>query len=132
MIKNLDLKTLKSFDDVWSRFDQTSLKAEEAEKVFDEYFAVLPWASLLPDAEGFDMGCGRRAIWMAPLAGRLNCIDPYAAIKLARASLAEAHNVKFHTGLVDDPVLKPVARFLVSHLGCYTTFPTLRLQFVCT
>ena len=57
-MRNIDEKTVASFGDEWSRFDQTGMADDEACKVFDEYFAVFPWADLEPDAEGFDMGCG--------------------------------------------------------------------------
>lgn len=101
---NIDPKTVASFGDEWSRFDQSGMKADEAQKVFEEYFAVFPWASLSPDAEGFDMGCGsgRWARWVAPRVGRLHCIDPSAAIDVARANLADAQNVMFHRASVDE------------------------------
>lgn len=110
---------MASFGDEWSRFDQAAMKAEEAQKVFLEYFAVFPWVSLPPDAEGFDMGCGsgRWARWVAPRVGRLHCIDPSAAIEVARANLAEAHNVEFHCGSVDEPGLKPESQDLGYSLG---------------
>jgi hypothetical protein len=61
--KNLDPKTVASFGDEWSRFDQSGMSEDEAEKVFKEYFAVFPWHTLPDAAESFDMGCGsgRRA-----------------------------------------------------------------------
>ena len=37
---NLDINTVKSFGEEWSRYDQTKLKYEEAEKYFNDYFAV--------------------------------------------------------------------------------------------
>ncbi len=76
---------------------------DEARKVFDEYFAVFPWASLPPNAEGFDMGCGsgRWARWVAPQVGKLHCVDPSGAIEVARANLAGLENVTFHRESVD-------------------------------
>ena len=117
--KNLDPKTVASFGDEWSRFDQTGMTAEEAQKVFGEYFAVFPWASLPPDAEGFDMGCGsgRWARWVAPRVGRLHCIDPSAAIEVARANLAEAGNVAFHRTSVDETGLPPGSQDFGYSLG---------------
>jgi SAM-dependent methyltransferase len=117
--KNLDPKTVASFGDEWSRFDQSSMKAEEAKKVFDEYFAIFPWGSLPADAEGFDMGCGsgRWARWVAPKVGRLNCIDPSTAIEVAMANLAEAHNVEFHRGSVDEQCLRPGSQDFGYSLG---------------
>ena len=34
--KNVDVETVNSFSDEWSRFDQTTLSEEEARKIFDE------------------------------------------------------------------------------------------------
>ena len=119
MINNLDPKTVVSFGDEWSRFDQTGMKAEEIQKVFNEYFAMFPWESLPTDAEGFDMGCGsgRWARWVAPRVGLLNCIDPSAAIEVARDNLAEVGNVKFLLGSVDEPGLKPGSQEFGYSLG---------------
>ncbi|WP_295396398.1 bifunctional 2-polyprenyl-6-hydroxyphenol methylase/3-demethylubiquinol 3-O-methyltransferase UbiG [uncultured Thiodictyon sp.] len=102
-MSNLDVKTVASFGDEWSRFDQSGMSDAEAEKVFDEYFLVFPWGVLSPDAVGFDMGCGsgRWARWVAPRVGLLHCIDPSDAIQVAAANLADLGNVVFHRGAVD-------------------------------
>lgn len=107
MAKNLDPATVKSFGDEWSRFDQSLLSAEEAQSIFDEYFAVFPWSALPPGASGFDMGCGsgRWARLAAPRVGHLHCIDPSAALETARRALADRDNVTFHSAAVDDGVL---------------------------
>ena len=77
---NLHSKTVLSFSDEWSRYDQTALSSEESKKIFDDYFSIFPWNTLPDDAEGFDMGCGtgRWAHWVAQKVGRLHCIDPSA------------------------------------------------------
>lgn len=100
---NLDPKTVASFGDEWSRFDQSGMTDAEARKALDEYFAVFPWAALPPNAEGFDMGCGsgRWARFVAQRVGRLNCVDPSAAINVARSALAEYDNVVFHQASLD-------------------------------
>lgn len=117
--KNLDAKTVASFGDEWSRFDQTGMSSEEAQKVFQEYFAVFPWERLPPDAEGFDMGCGsgRWARWVAPRVGRLHCIDPSEAIEVARENLSGAENVEFHRASVDEPGLQPASQDFGYSLG---------------
>jgi len=80
--KNLDLATVRSFGDKWSRFDQLDLSEEEGRKIFDRYFTVFPWDKVSKKATGFDMGCGsgRWAKLMAPRVGHLHCIDPSSAI----------------------------------------------------
>jgi SAM-dependent methyltransferase len=101
---NLDPQTVKSFGDEWSRFDQSGMHAAEALKAFEDYFCVFPWPSLPVDAEGFDMGCGsgRWARFVAPRVGHLHCIDPSAAINVAKRNLAGFENITFHQASVDD------------------------------
>ncbi len=108
-MSNLDDKTVASFGDEWSRFDQSGFADAEALKVFNEYFAVFPWERLPAGAEGFDMGCGsgRWARWVAPRVGRLHCIDPSAALAVARKNLASVDNVMFHSGSVAASGLAP-------------------------
>ena len=102
--KNLDVDTVNSFGDEWGRFDQSALSEEEANKVFDEYFAVFPWSRLPAGAVGFDMGCGsgRWARLMAPRVGHLYCIDPSSALEVAKSALASTSNVSFIKASVDD------------------------------
>jgi len=103
-MKNLDIDTVKSFGDEWSRFDQSTLSLEEVRKVFNEYFSIFPWSILPENATGFDMGCGsgRWAKIVAPRVGHLNCIDPSSALDVAKLALASATNVSFYQASVDD------------------------------
>lgn len=117
--KNLDPKTVASFGDEWSRFDQSGMTETEARKVFEEYFTVFPWGAVPPDAEGFDMGCGsgRWARFVAPRVGRLHCVDPSAALEVAHANLAGFDNVVFHSGSVDASGLAPASQDFGYSLG---------------
>ena len=119
MTKNLDAETVKSFGDEWSRFDQSELTADEATKIFDEYFAVFPWDRLPDSATGFDMGCGsgRWAKLMAPRVGHLHCVDPSSALDVARVALASAANVTFHCASVDESPLPPGSQDFGYSLG---------------
>ena len=116
---NFDPKTVASFGDEWSRFDQSGMSEEEAENVFREYFAVFPWGNLPADAEGFDMGCGsgRWARWVAPRVGRLHCIDPSAAVEVAIKNLQVLKNVEFHRAFVDEPQIQPNSQDFGYSLG---------------
>lgn len=107
MLKNLDAATVNSFGDEWSRFDQSALSTEEAQKIFNEYFAVFPWDRLPSGAAGFDMGCGsgRWARIMAAKVGHLHCIDPSSALDVAKRALRDQSNVTFHQASVDDGAL---------------------------
>jgi SAM-dependent methyltransferase len=119
MSKNLDAETVKSFGNEWSRFDQAQLSTAEAGKIFDEYFAIFPWDKLPKNATGFDMGCGsgRWAKLVAPRVGHLHCIDPSAALEVARASLASSANVSFHRSSVGDYPLPPESQDFGYSLG---------------
>lgn len=130
-MSNIDAKTVASFGDEWSRFDQSGMSDAEARKAFDEYFAVFPWDVLPPTAEGFDMGCGsgRWARFVAPRVGRLNCVDPSAALKVAQTALAGHTNVTFHLASVDASGLQPAARILATRWACCTMCRTLRLPY---
>lgn len=104
MNKNIDRTTVDSFGDEWSDFDQKDIEGEEAQAIFNDYFAIFPWARLAPDAAGFDMGCGsgRWARLVAPKVGHLHCIDPSRALDVAKRNLAGFDNVSFHSAAVDD------------------------------
>lgn len=118
-MKNIDQQTVNSFGDEWTRFDQSGMSDDEAEKVFWEYFAVFPWANLPEDAEGFDMGCGsgRWARWVAPQVGRLHCIDPSDAIEVAKRNLLAHDNLVFHRSSVDGKCLPPGSQDFGYSLG---------------
>ena len=97
--ENLDRKTVSGFGEEWSAYDQSDLSDTERRELFDDYFSVFPWASLPPQAEGFDMGCGsgRWALSVAPKVGLLNCVDASGeALDVARMNLAGVANVRFH------------------------------------
>jgi len=106
-LTNVHSETVQSFGDEWERFDQAALPVAEARKIFEEYFAVFPWAALPKAAQGFDMGCGsgRWARFVAPRVGHLHCIDPSSAIEVVRKALAGANNVSFHQTSVDEQPL---------------------------
>lgn len=106
-LKNLDATTVKSFGDEWSRFDQSELPKEEAQRIFDDYFSAFPWNKLSKDSIGFDMGCGtgRWAKLMALRVGHLHCIDPSSALDVAKMALSSVANVSFHQASVDESPL---------------------------
>lgn len=102
---NIDPKTVASFGEEWSAFDQTELTPAEYKLLFDSYFSIFPFERLVPEAEGFDLGCGsgRWALGVAKRVGTLHCIDPSAkALAVARAHLRGVPNVQFHCSSVDE------------------------------
>jgi SAM-dependent methyltransferase len=118
-VGNIDQKTVASFSDEWSRFDQSALADLELRKIFLQYFAIFPWASLPQDAEGFDMGCGtgRWARLVAPGVGKLHCIDPSEAIRVAELALDNLAKVSFHKASVDSSGLLPASQDFGYSLG---------------
>lgn len=106
-MSNLDKKTVDSFGDEWTRFDQSGMMDDEAEKVFNEYFSIFPWSTLPNQSEGFDMGCGsgRWAKFVAPRVGKLNCIDPSSAIKVAEKNLTSFKNISYEQASVDSSLM---------------------------
>jgi ubiquinone/menaquinone biosynthesis C-methylase UbiE len=101
---NADRATVAGFGEEWARFDQTEFPEPEAQRAFEEYFALFPWDSLPKGAVGFDLGCGsgRWALRVAPRVGELHCIDASAqALGVARRSLEDLPNCKFHHASVD-------------------------------
>ena len=105
---NLDINTVKSFGDEWSRYDQAKLKYEEAEKYFNDYFAVFPWEMINTESVGFDMGCGtgRWARLFADKVKLLNCIEPSKAINVAKRNLGYKKNLRFINGDANNSGLK--------------------------
>jgi len=118
-MNNIDQKTVKSFGEEWTRFDQTGMPDDEAKARFEEYFAVFPWDDLPVEAEGFDMGCGtgRWARWVAPKVSKLHCIDPSNAIEVARVNLSMNGNVSFQQVSVDSQCLPPNSQDFGYSLG---------------
>jgi SAM-dependent methyltransferase len=116
---NIDPKTVASFGDEWSRFDQQAMSDLEAKKIFEEYFAVFPWSDLPENATGFDMGCGsgRWARWVAPKVGHLHCLDPSEAVEVAQATLTNFDNITFHRASVDSQCLPAASQDFGYSLG---------------
>lgn len=93
---NIDPATVRGFGEEWGHYDQSTLSAEEHQRLFDAYFSIFSFDGL---GEGFDLGCGsgRWAKLVAPKVGHLHCIDPAAeALAVARRNLAGLSNVSFH------------------------------------
>jgi ubiquinone/menaquinone biosynthesis C-methylase UbiE len=107
-MKNIDIKTVKSFGDEWEKFNQDKLMGKEFKYLFDLYFKIFPWNILPKNAKGFDMGCGsgRWAKLVAPKIGHLTCIDPSVkAINVAKNRLAKFSNIDFlNAGVSDKPL----------------------------
>lgn len=119
-MKNIDPKTVSSFGDEWSRFDQDGLDATEHKFLFETYFGIFPWESLPDEAQGFDMGCGsgRWAQLVAPKVGSLTCVDPSPeALAVAQRKLSHLDNLRFVNAGVSDQALPPESQDFGYSLG---------------
>lgn len=125
MSDSIDIKTVDSFGDEWSRFNQQNLPKDEAEKIFNEYFAVFPWNQIPEKATGFDLGCGsgRWSKLVAPRVGHLHCIDPSSALEVAKESLQAIDNVSFHRASVDQAPLEDSSQDFGYALGVLHHIP---------
>lgn len=104
-MSNFDSRTVEDFGREWKSFDQSVLSQAELQELFDAYFKIFPWESLVPDGLGFDLGCGsgRWAKFVAPRVGTLHCIDPSEeAIQVARRNLKDHPNCQFHVASVEN------------------------------
>jgi SAM-dependent methyltransferase len=99
--QNVDPATVEGFGREWRHYDQRALSKREAGRIFEDYFTLFDFSNL---GEGFDLGCGsgRWARLVAPLVGKLHCIDPSEAIDVARRNLANLPNVEFHRSSADE------------------------------
>jgi SAM-dependent methyltransferase len=97
-LPNVDERTVRSFGEEWSRFDQADLDETELSRIFEQYFSLFPWDSLPKNAVGFDAGCGtgRWARFVAQRVGTLHCVDASAqALEVARRNLRSLGNFSF-------------------------------------
>ncbi len=126
---NIDVNTVNGFGDEWERFDQSVLSSKERKKIFDLYFSIFPWEILKSNAVGFDLGCGsgRWAQLVAPRVGRLHCIDPSAALDVAKQNLANNENCEFHRASVDDMPLEEESMDFGCFLGVLHHIPDTQL-----
>ena len=107
-MKNTDQKTVEGFGVEWNKYNQSSIPTKELEKSWNQYFNIFPFEKLNNDSQGFDMGCGsgRWAKFVAPKVGKLHCIDPSEAIKVAKKKLKYFRNIVYHQKSLDNSGLK--------------------------
>jgi ubiquinone/menaquinone biosynthesis C-methylase UbiE len=127
--ENVDIQTVSSFGDEWTRYDQTQLSASERMRIFETYFSLFPPEALSNDAVGFDMGCGsgRWAALVAPSVRTLVCIDPSSdALNVARRMMVGYTNVQFIEASANSVMLKPESFDFGYSLGVLHHIPDTR------
>lgn len=128
-MKNLDIKTVKSFGDEWAHFDQSGMTEKEAFKMFQNYFSIFPFNNLSKYSEGFDMGCGsgRWAKFVAPKVGLLHCVDPSSSIKVAKKNLKNFKNINYLQKSLDNSGLNERSQDFGYSLGVLHHVPNTEL-----
>ena len=126
---NIDKKTVSSFGDEWTKFNQADVSYEELDSIFRDYFRIFPWGQIPVNAEGFDMGCGsgRWAQFVAPRVGKLNCIEPSSAINIARLNLKDFKNICFFNDSADGEHITPETQDFGYSLGVLHHVPNTEL-----
>ncbi|MEO7556115.1 MAG: class I SAM-dependent methyltransferase [Acidimicrobiales bacterium] len=97
-----DAATVEGFGREWSTFDQSALDESDLRRIFEDYFALFPWADLPQDARGADIGCGsgRWAQFVAPRVGHLLCVDASEeAVAVAKRKLQTLPNAEVRQGM---------------------------------
>lgn len=96
MTNRLD-KLIEDFGNEWTSYTQQEIPEDELQRAFDDYFSLVDLRALPADSVAADVGCGsgRWARFVAPQVGTLYCVEPSAAIEVARRSLAHQPNVRF-------------------------------------
>jgi glycosyltransferase involved in cell wall biosynthesis/SAM-dependent methyltransferase len=97
-MSNIDKKVVDGFGSEWAEFDQSQLSPDEVNDLFQKYFSIFPWDRISGESVGFDLGCGsgRWAKLAASRVGHLHCIDPSAALGVAKSTLESLSNCSFH------------------------------------
>jgi SAM-dependent methyltransferase len=116
---NIDTLTVQDFGEEWHAFDQSDFPEAEARTVFDAYFEPFRWDLVDSSSVGFDMGCGS-ASWaklLSPRDGHLHCIDPSAALDVAKRNLTDLTNISFLDAAADPAPLLPASMDFGISLG---------------
>ncbi len=101
-------KTIEGFGNEWNKFDQSNLDKEELDQITARYFDIFPSEYLNKKSVGFDLGCGsgRFAVYIADKVKNLHCIEPSAAINVAKKNLSKFNNCIFHSTSVENLNIK--------------------------
>jgi ubiquinone/menaquinone biosynthesis C-methylase UbiE len=117
---NADAETVDGFGREWTKFDQATLPAAEAERIFDAYFSLVDWDLLPADSVALDIGCGsgRWAALVSPKVGKLHLVDASAsALSVARRNLSGSSNCEYHHASVEAIPVPDASVDLIYSLG---------------
>jgi ubiquinone/menaquinone biosynthesis C-methylase UbiE len=98
---NIDISTVQSFGDEWTKFNKFS--DEEIGKIGDSYFDIVTTEMLGKDKLAIDFGCGSGR-WTKYVHDKVNsvaAVDPSDAIYSAARLLQNADNVQLYKASID-------------------------------
>src|SRR3954471_18195319 len=104
-LKNADSDVVEGFGKEWTTFSFGEKHAGELSHIFASYFSIFPKETLTKAAVGFDAGSGsgRWAGFIAPLVGKLHCVDASSeALSVSKQNLEQYSNVEFHQASAGD------------------------------
>jgi len=99
--QNIDLKTVESFGQEWSKF--ANFSKIEIEDIGNDYFDIVPWQKLGDSPQALDVGCGtgRWASYVSGMVAKVEAIDPSEAVWSAVKLLKDKPNVRISIADVD-------------------------------
>jgi SAM-dependent methyltransferase len=99
---NIDLTTVESFGEEWSRFNH--FDDEELKLCGDEYFDITDSSSVSKNTVALDLGCGsgRWSRYLAPYIKFIEAVDPSDAVLAASKNLEDFDNVRVTKASVDN------------------------------
>lgn len=123
---NLDVATVESFGEEWSKFDSFSEK--ELEVAGSQYFDIVPTEMLNTSHRVLDVGCGtgRWSYYVANRCGTIEAIDPSKAVLAAKKLTANKPNINITQAGVDDIPFEKASFDFVFSLGVLHHVPDTR------
>lgn len=100
--ENIDLSTVKSFGEEWSKF--STFNNNEIQKIGDEYFDIINSKTISKDSLVLDLGCGSGR-WSKYLSNKvkfIEAIDPSSAVIVASKLLKNEKNIRVSKASVDN------------------------------
>jgi ubiquinone/menaquinone biosynthesis C-methylase UbiE len=96
--KNIDQNVVEDFGNEWKSFTQKNLSQDDLELGIKSYFRIFPFDKINKESIGADFGCGtgRWVSALAPHVKKIYCIDPSAAVEVAKENLSQTfQNLSF-------------------------------------
>lgn len=118
---------VEDFGNEWDKFNHQDFRQDvKLRALFQDYFSLVDWNKLPPQAVVADVGCGtgRWAYFVCPKVGTLWAIDPsHKAQAVARNNLADCNNVTFACRSVDDLPMEDASLDFAYSLGVLHHIP---------